>query len=147
MKSVIIRSMKHFIPQQSPALPMTPSLWMLIVAQLNPRQIEFKVSDLAHHFNIKEHSLRDYCRALWPDYNGHYHLDFAQAVVLIYRVCRDGKRLPAATSLFNRLLDEGRVSKHFPHDFPLIEKATDEIFADRRRRAAARPQHPLDQAA
>ena len=101
-------------------------LWMLIVAQLNPYDIEYSVADIAALLQMQPHALRHYCRRFWKVRDErYYYLSFEQAAILIYRVCRDAHRskLPQVAELQQRLLDTSRITPNFPHDFPRIAHA------------------------
>lgn len=72
-------------------------LWERIVAQLPPKDIEtewYSLTEIAPLLGIKPRSLAKHCRDLWPKWEGHYRLNYSQAISLIRRVCYAGKKVP-----------------------------------------------------
>jgi hypothetical protein len=81
--------------------PVKP-LWQLIVELLPTRCPEtewYNLKDIAPHLGIKPHALEKHAGDLWPNHEGHYRLNFSQAVSLIRRVCYAGKKLPTREQL------------------------------------------------
>jgi hypothetical protein len=115
--------------------PRKIELWQLMVAQLDVSHFEYSVAEIAGLFGKCAHAITPYCRALFPRESGArravHRLDFEQAVLLIRKVCRDGKRLPDVRSLYQRLRAEGIITRNFPADHPSCRAA--EIFLARRR--------------
>jgi hypothetical protein len=123
---------------KSHPVAMAPALWMLVLAQINPYKFDYAVADLSPLVNLKDHSVRNYCRLIWPDWVGHYVLTYEQMAVLVYRVCRDGQRLPKATDLHRDLLNSGAITSHFPHDrLDICQRAAKAITDERAERKAA----------
>jgi hypothetical protein len=76
-------------------VPNTPR-WKRIAEQLPPREAEewYKLSDIAPLLGIKPRALLEHARDLWPDWEGHFRLNYEQAVRLIKRVSWAGKKVP-----------------------------------------------------
>ena len=73
-------------------------LWQLLVTLLPPREPEtewYSISDLSPLLGIKPRSLLKHAHDLWPTWEGHYRLNYDQAVRLIRRVCAAGRKLPS----------------------------------------------------
>lgn len=114
---------------------------MLIVAMLDPMQFEYSVAEIAPLLNLSAKALHPHCRDLWPHREERYYrFDFCEAAILIYRVSRDGRKLPDRNDLHRQLLDDKTISESFPDCCPHVKKAADAIMIDRERRAALRAQ-------
>lgn len=119
-----------------PSLPTAPPLWMLIVAQLDADQFDYRPREIAQLLDLNPDHMRFYCRALWPKWEGHYLLDFEQTAVLIYRICSGSRKLPSSDALFAQLKNAGIIGPQFPHDCPLVAAARRAILLDKERRRA-----------
>ena len=112
-----------------------PALWLLLVAQLDLTHFEYSTSEIAALFGYRTHAITPYCRRMFPREAGEprmvHRLDFQQAVLLIRKICREGKRLPNATMLYHRLQREGAISANFPTDHPSC-RAAEKFLAERR---------------
>ncbi len=111
-----------------PASRLVPAAWVLFVAKLEPTSFDYRTRDLSNLLCTKIEHVRHYCNELWPAWEGQYLMDFDQAAVLIYRICRSARRTPARdetarVELFNQLLDSGVIEPDFPRGDPRIERA------------------------
>lgn len=121
------------------AMRQIPSLWMLIVAQLDETAFDYSPADIAPLLNIAEHSLRHYCRELWPERPqrcGRWHFDFEDACVLIRRACIDPKNRPDRLALYNALTEAGIIDVGLSAS-PLIRRAEKAISTDHAERKQA----------
>jgi len=103
-----------------------PPLWQLIVAMLNVHEVDYTPTNLAPLFGLKPHTIRKYCLALWPDYPGHYRLDFDHTAVLVHRLCRDSDRVKSVLSaedLYKQMRLGEMVSPVFPNDCENVKRA------------------------
>lgn len=111
--------------------PTPPPLWTLIVVQLDPTLFEYKPRDIAMLIGINVGQVRHYCHQLWPEWEGSYLMDFDQAVVLIYRIARDARKLPNRAALFEKLKQDGVVNEQFPKQNEKVERGLRAIQVDR----------------
>lgn len=77
-------------------------LWQLIVDRLPARDPEtewYTIAEIAPLVGLRPRSLTKHARDLWPAWDGHYRLNYSQAVSLIRRVAYAGRRLPSRAEL------------------------------------------------
>lgn len=110
-------------------------LWMLIVAQLDADQPGYTTKELAGLLGIKPHSMAVWCRLLFPrgDDEGRcvHWLNFEEMLLLVRRVCVEGRQLPDQDALHARLLRDGTITPRFPADNPAVQHA--EVLLARQR--------------
>lgn len=85
-------------------------LWELIVAQLPEKDAAtewYSLSEIAPLLNLTPHSLTKHCRDLWPNWEGHWRLNYSQAVALIRRVAYAGRKLPSRAELLQHAKKRG----------------------------------------
>lgn len=113
---------------------------MLVVAQLDASTFDYCPADIAPLLRIAEHSLRHYCRELWPlreSRSARWRLDFGEACILIRRACIEPKNRPNAAALWQELLAAGKVTADLESS-DLIRRALAAISADHAARKHAR---------
>ncbi len=114
--------------------PTPPPLWTLIVAQLDLTLFEYKPRDIAALMGINVGQVRHYCHQVWPEWEGgQYLMEFDQAVVLIYRIARDARKLPDRAALFERLKQDGAVDEMRPKQNERVVRGLKAIQAHRSR--------------
>lgn len=108
------------------AAPASVALWHLVVAQLDTTQHGWSTGELATLLGIESRTVTYWCRKLFPNDNGERHvywLDFDQAVDVIRRVCKEGRKVPDRNELYGQLIIRGVITLGFPADSPAMHLA------------------------
>lgn len=109
---------------------------MLIIASLDQTQLGSSTEEISRVLGLTKRSVQGWIAKEFPRRGAprevHY-LDFRQALHLVRKVCKEGRKLPDVHELYWQMRDEGCITECFPDDCISVRIANE--FLDQQRAA------------